>query len=174
MGAFTLNAEGITREEIRYQKFVRRLRTALSELLVKPWYLQMCLDYPDLAEDHKFTNAIGIQYHNDNLFEEMKEKDVDAKRIAAFTAKKGILNEDGTPFFHTNYLIRKELKMNDADLEANQQWFDQDTTAAERVEGAVSAMPSAGGVAPAATASAPAAVGGETVEGGEVAGTGQL
>jgi hypothetical protein len=35
-------------------------------------------------------------------------------------------------------------------------------------------MPSAGGVAPAATGSAPAAVGGETVEGGELAGTGQL
>jgi hypothetical protein len=176
MGAFTLNSEGITREEIRYQKFVRRLRTAFSELLVKPLYLQMCLDYPDLADDHKFSNAIGLAYHNDNLFEEMKEKEVDAKRIAAFTAKKGILNEDGTPFFHTNYLIRKELKMTEDEIGANQKWFEQDAADLERVEGAAgAAAPALGGAAPGAVApAAPAAGGSETIEGGEQTGAGQL
>jgi hypothetical protein len=175
MGAFTLNAEGITREEIRYQKFVRRLRTAFSELMVKPLYLQMCLDYPDLAEDHKFSNAIGISYHNDNVFEEMKEKDLDAKRIAAFTAKKGILNEDGTPFFHTDYLVRKELRLTDDDIAANQRWFEQDSEEPEAVEGTPPAGgPAPGGTAPAAGAAAAPAAGGETIEGGEQAGAGQL
>ncbi len=177
MGAFTLNAEGITREEIRYQKFVRRLRTAFSELMVKPLYLQMCLDYPDLADDHKFSNAIGISYHNDNVFEEMKEKEVDAKRIAAFTAKKGIMNEDGTPFFHTDYLVRKELKLTDDEIAANQRWFDQDSDSNE-VEGEAAAGGpvggGGGGAAPAATAAATPAAGGETIEGGEQAGAGQL
>jgi hypothetical protein len=174
MGAFTLNAEGITREEIRYQKFVRRLRTAFSELMVKPLYLQMCLDYPDLADDHKFSNAIGISYHNDNVFEEMKEKDLDAKRIAAFTAKKGILNEDGTPFFHTDYLVRKELRLTDDDIAANQRWFEQDSEEPEAVEGTPAGGPALGGTAPAAGAAATPAAGGETIEGGEQAGAGQL
>jgi hypothetical protein len=180
MGAFTLNAEGITREEIRYQKFVRRLRTAYSELLVKPWYLQMCLDIPDLADDHKFNNALGLSYHNDNVFEEMKEQEVDAKRVAAFTAKKGILKDDGTPYYHTEYLVRTELKMTADEIEANKEWFNRDE---EVVPGEPGKPPSAGGGAPPAGGGAaappaapetPPAAPAETTEGGETAGAGQL
>jgi hypothetical protein len=174
MGAFTLNAEGISREEIRYQKFIRRLRTAFSELIVKPWYLQMCLDFPELGDDHKFNNAIGIKYQNDNVFEEMKENEIEAKRIASFTAKKGVMNDDGTPYFHTEYLIRNDLKMSEEEIRSNKQWFD----ASENMEEAPGApgaggAPAGGGAPAPAAAEAPAA-GTETVEGGEVAGTGQL
>ena len=179
MGAFTLNAEGITREEVRYQKFVKRLRSAFSELIVKPWYLQMCLDFPQLGEDHKFNNAIGIQYHNDNVFEEMKQNEIEAKRIASFTAKKGIMKDDGTPYFSTEYLIRKELKLTEDEIESNQKWFESEEDAVESQEAAaaggapVGGAP-AGGAAPAAPAAPAAEGGGETKEGGETAGTGQL
>lgn len=179
MGAFTLNAEGITREEVRYQKFVKRLRSAFSELVVKPWYLQMCLDFPQLGEDHKFNNAIGIQYHNDNVFEEMKQNEIEAKRIASFTAKKGIMKDDGTPYFSTEYLIRKELKLTEDEIESNQKWFESEEDAVESQEAAaaggapVGGAP-AGGAAPAAPAAPAAEGGGETKEGGETAGTGQL
>jgi hypothetical protein len=176
MGAFTLNAEGITREEIRYQKFIRRLRTAFSELLIKPWYLQMCLDFPELQEDYKFNNAIGVTYHNDNVFEEMKQNEIEAKRIAAFQAKKGITNDDGTPYFATEYLIRTELRMTEEEIESNQQWFDsKEDEADEAAAAAGGAAPAGGGGAPAATAAeTPAEGGSETTEGGEVKGTGQL
>jgi len=178
MGAFTLNAEGISREEIRYQKFIRRLRTAFSELIVKPWYLQMCLDFPELGDDHKFNNAIGIKYQNDNVFEEMKENEIEAKRIASFTAKKGVMNDDGTPYFHTEYLIRNDLKMSEEEIRSNKQWFDASENTEEAAEAGGAGAAPAGGMggsaaAPAAAAEAPAA-GSETTEGGEVAGTGQL
>lgn len=193
MGAFTLNAEGITREEIRYQKFIRRIRTAFSELLVKPWYLQMCLDNPDLKQDHKFNNAIGIEYHNDNMFEEMKEQELTAKRIAVMTAKKGILKADGTPYFHDEYLVRKDLKLSEDEIIANKKWWESDQT--EAVEGEANkppktdfgdmvAPPPAGGGAAAAppppAAPAPGASGSETggaetgAAGGEQAGAGNL
>ena len=177
MGAFTLNAEGITREEVRYQKFIKRLRSAFSELIVKPWYLQMCLDFPELGDDHKFNNAIGLIYNNDNVFEEMKKNEIEAKRIAAFTAKKGIVNDDGTPFFATEYLIRTELKMTEEEIESNQQWLDsKEDEADEAAAAAGGAAPAGGGGgAPAATAAeTPAEGGSETTEGGEVKGTGQL
>lgn len=179
MGAFTLNAEGITREEVRYQKFVKRLRSAFSELIVKPWYLQMCLDFPQLGEDHKFNNAIGIQYHNDNVFEEMKQNEIEAKRIASFTAKKGIMKDDGTPYFSTEYLIRKELKLTEDEIESNQKWFESEEDAVEAQEAAAAGGAPAGGApvggaAPAAPAAPAAEGGGETKEGGETAGTGQL
>jgi Bacteriophage T4-like portal protein (Gp20) len=178
MGAFTLNAEGITREEVRYQKFIKRLRSAFSELIVKPWYLQMCLDFPQLGEDHKFNNAIGIQYHNDNVFEEMKQNEIEAKRIASFTAKKGIMKDDGTPYFSTEYLIRKELKLTEDEIESNQKWFESEEEEVVPQEGAGGApaggAPAGGGAAPAAPAAPAAEGGGETKEGGETAGTGQL
>jgi len=176
MGAFTLNAEGITREEIRYQKFVNRLRSAFSELMVKPWYLQMCLDFPELGDDYKFNNAIGIKYNNDNVFEEMKRNEIEAKRIAAFTAKKGVLKDDGTPYFSTEYLIREELKMNEADIRSNQQWFDQqaedEAAQAQAGGGTGVGAPTSGAAAPAAEA--PAEAGSETIEGGETKGLGAL
>lgn len=180
MGAFTLNAEGITREEVRYQKFIKRLRTAFSEMMVKPWYLQMCLDFPDLADDYKFNNAIGITYNNDNIFEEMKKNEIEAKRIASFQAKKGIMKDDGTPFFSTEYLIREELRMTESELEANQTWFNQKIE--EEAEEAAAAGAAPGGAAPAAGGAAPAPAapaaaeggGSETTEGGETKGEGAL
>jgi hypothetical protein len=179
MGAFTLNAEGITREEVRYQKFIRRLRSAFSEMLVKPWYLQMCLDFPELADDYKFNNAIGVTYNNDNIFEEAKQNDIEAKRIASFQAKKGVMKDDGTPFFSTEYLVRKELKLTESEIESNEQWFDQKLDVEVEIEappaGGAAAPPPAGGGAPAAPAgAAPEAGGSETKEGGETAGAGQL
>ncbi|CAB4159508.1 portal vertex protein [uncultured Caudovirales phage] len=178
MGAFTLNAEGITREEVRYQKFIKRLRSAFSEMMVKPWYLQMCLDFPELSDDYKFNNAIGITYNNDNVFEEMKQNEIEAKRIASFTAKKGLMKDDGTPYFSTDYLIRKELKMTEDEIQSNQKWFDQkvdeeEEQAAAGGGGGAGAAPAAGAAAPAAGA-AEAPAGGETVEGGESKGAGQL
>lgn len=175
MGAFTLNAEGISREEIRYQKFIRRLRSAFSELMVKPWYLQMCMDFPELGDDHKFNNAIGIRYNNDNVFEEMKQNEIEAKRIAAFTAKKGIVKDDGTPFFATEYLIRTDLRMTEDEIESNQKWFDykenQEEAAASGAAGGGAPAGGGGAAAPAA----PAAEGGsEVIDGGETKGTGQL
>jgi len=183
MGAFTLNAEGITREEVRYQKFINRLRSAFSEMMVKPWYLQMCLDFPDLADDYKFNNAIGIKYNNDNVFEEMKKNEIEAKRIAAFQAKKGVMKDDGTPFFSTEYLIREELKMTDTEIKSNLSWFDQKPDAEESEEmppppgGAApgGAAPGGGGGAAAAPGAAEAEGGGSEVkDGGETSGEGQL
>jgi len=179
MGAFTLNAEGITREEIRYQKFITRLRSAFSELITKPWYLQMCLDFPELAQDYKFNNSISINYHNDNVFEEMKHNDLEAKRIASFTAKKGILKDDGTPYFSTEYLIRKELKLAQDEIESNADWFkmereEEEATAAGAAGGAAPAPPAGGGAAGGGAAAAPEAGGSETKEGGETGAPGNL
>jgi hypothetical protein len=174
MGAFTLNAEGITREEVRYQKFIRRLRTALSELIIKPWYLQMCLDFPELQEDYKFNNAIGISYHNDNVFEEIKQNEIEAKRIASFQAKKGITNDDGTPYFATEYLIRKELKLTEDEISSNKHWLNMLAEEAERVAAEGGAVPPAGGGGGAVAGGEMPAAGEEVVTGGEVGGEGQL
>jgi hypothetical protein len=174
MGAFTLNAEGITREEIRYQKFIKRLRSALSELMTKPLYLQMCLDFPELAEDYKFNNALGIIYNNDNVFEEMKQNEIDAKRIASFQSKKGITNDDGTPYFSTEYLIRKELKLTEDEIQSNKDWLNMLEDEKNRVASEGGAPVAGGGAAAGGGAVEPSAGGEEVITGGEIGGEGTL
>jgi len=184
MGAFTLNAEGISREEIRYNKFVNRIRTTLQELITKPLWLQMELDMPEIKGDHKFRNAVGITYNNDNLFEEMKQREIDNKRLASFTAMKGVMNDDGTPYFSTEYLVRKELRLPDDEIQTNLNYKLQEEEAKEEAETqAAAAAPGAEGMPPGADAGAAAGApageappegGGETIEGGETQGEGQL
>lgn len=179
MGAFTLNAEGITREEVRYQKFIRRLRSAFSEMMIKPWYIQMCLDFPDIKDDFKFKNAIGINYHNDNVFEEIKERDLEAKRMASYVAKKGILKDDGTPYFSTDYLIRKDLRLTEDEIESNEKWKQIDDHVSKGQQpaqegGGEIVIPTPGAAMASAGSAEPAAGGSETTEGGETGAAGSM
>jgi len=121
-GLFTLNAEGISREEIRYNKFVSRLRAGFKELITKPLYLQMCLDFKELRTDFKFKNAIGITWYNDNVFEEMKQADLMNKRLATINSMKAVIGDDGRPFFSTDFLIKEKLKMSDEQLKKNEDY----------------------------------------------------
>lgn len=174
MGAFTLNAEGISREEIRYQKLIKRFRTAYSELIIKPWYIQMCLDFPILKDDHKFKNSIGLIYNNDNVFEELKEKELDAKRIASFTSKKGILKDDGTPYFSTEYLIRKELKLTEDEIINNKRWMEISNKAKDSSSYQSGGGGGLGGGRASTTQSSSFQGGSEVIDSGETKGSGQL
>jgi hypothetical protein len=118
-GSYTLNAESINREEIRYNKVIKRMRSAFKELMTKPLYIQMCLDIKDLKNDHKFANAVGLKWYNDNVFEEIKNQELLNKRLATLNALKAVTKSDGKPYFSTDYLIKEYLKLSDEDIEKN-------------------------------------------------------
>jgi hypothetical protein len=122
-GNYTMNAEGISREEIRYNKFIKRLRSAFKELMTKPLYLQMCLDVKDLKSDHKFSNAVGLTWHDDNVFEEIKTQELLNKRLATLNSMKAVVNDDSKPYFSTEYLIKEYLKLSDEDIEKNRSYI---------------------------------------------------
>ena len=159
-GAYTMNAEGISREEIRYNKFIKRLRSAFKELITKPLYLQMCLDVKELKTDHKFANAVGLTWHDDNVFEEIKTQELLNKRLATLNAMKAVVNDEGKPYFSTEYLIREYLKLSDEDLAKNKSYLAVSST--EEVKADAGAGAGSG-----APAGAPAAGGGEEAAGGE-------
>lgn len=158
-GAYTMNAEGISREEIRYNKFVKRLRSAYKELITKPLYLQMCLDVKDLKADHKFANAVGMVWHDDNVFEEIKNQELLNKRLATLNSMKAVVDDENKPYFSTEYLIKEYLKLSDEDIEKNRNYLAAFGQAAEAAAGAGGAAPAGGG--------APAAPAGETPPTGE-------
>jgi hypothetical protein len=135
-GAFTLTSEGISREEIRYNKFIQRLRSAYKELITKPLYLQMCLDMKELRTDPKFQNAIGLAWYDDNVFEEIKNQDLLNKRIAAINALKAVTNDQNKPYFSSDFLVKEYLKLSDDVIQKNADYL---AKAAEATEGAAPA-----------------------------------
>lgn len=160
-GAYTMNAEGISREEIRYNKFIKRLRSAFKELITKPLYLQMCLDVKELKADHKFANAVGLVWHDDNVFEEIKTQELLNKRLATLNSMKAVVDDEGKPYFSTEFLIREYLKLSDESLTKNRSYKAAQTNEAS------GEAPGADSPGSAPVGSAPTGATGETPAGGE-------
>lgn len=119
-----MNAEGASREEIKFGRFITRLRSVFQEIMVKPLWLQMCLDFEDLKEDDAFKAQIGVKYNKINVFEEMKEIEVLQKKLDFITAMKdGLVEQDANmnevKYFASEFLVKRFLGMTDEDLRLN-------------------------------------------------------
>lgn len=137
-GQFVFGSEGVDREEIRFSKFINRLRSIFQEILVKPLYLQMILDFPEFKGDEEFKSAIGIRFNKDNVFERQKEMDVmqkTAEFIGAVSEIKVMRNGEEKPFYHPRYLIDKYVPMSMADKELNDKYWKEDEEQGGSAEG---------------------------------------
>lgn len=121
---YEMSAEGLIREEIKFGKFVNRLRSSFQEILVKPLFLQMALKFPELKEDTSFRNAIALQYNEENMFAELKEMEIFQKRVDFISSIKDSLVEQDSemndiPYFDLDFLVKRFLKMSPDDLAKN-------------------------------------------------------
>ena len=48
---FKAAAEAAERDEVRFAKFIIRIRSIFQEIMVKPLWVQMCLDFPELKDE---------------------------------------------------------------------------------------------------------------------------
>ena len=121
-------AANIDREEIRFFKFVTRLRSIYQEILLKPLYIQMGLLYPDLSEDELFKASLSITFNKDNVFEELNQMEIMTKRVDFATSMMGIMDKkkDATgmdvdvPYFAPKFVVDKYLKLSQDDISANE------------------------------------------------------
>jgi hypothetical protein len=126
---YEMSAEGLIREEIKFEKFVNRLRSTFQELLVKPLYIQMCLKFPHLKNDVNFKTQISLVFNADNMFAELKEMEIFQKRIDFISSMKdSITTQDkdmnDVPYFDLQFLVERFLKMDPADLEKNKEMIE--------------------------------------------------
>jgi len=127
-GSYQAQADGIDREEIRFFKFITRLRSIFQEILLKPLYIQMGLLYPDLAEDELFKATLALTFNKDNVFEELKQMDINQRRVDFATSMMGIMDKkkDATgmdvdvPYFAPKFIVDKYLKLTQDDIAANE------------------------------------------------------
>lgn len=111
-------ATGVDREEIRFHKFINRLRSAFQEILIKPLWIQMCLRHKQLEEDEIFKSSLGLHFVQDNIFEEIRRQEILQKRVELITSLQGIQDGDA-PFFDTTFLVETYLKLDKDELKAN-------------------------------------------------------
>ncbi|MFW6130134.1 MAG: portal protein [Atribacterota bacterium] len=121
---FEMSADGLIREEIKFGKFINRLRSSFQEILVKPLFIQMALKFPELKNDNAFKNGIALQYNEENMFAELKELEIFQKRADFISSIQDSLVEqdedlNDVPYFNLNFLIKRFLKMSPDDLEKN-------------------------------------------------------
>ena len=165
--SFKSGAEGAERDEVRFAKFVTRLRSIFQEIMVKPLWIQMCLDFPDLKDDPEFRSQIGVKFESDNLFGESREIEQLIKKIDFITGLgeiKETVNEEEVQFFDQDFMIERWLDLPYDDIQMNKNYVKKaDEKGKEAATGAE---------APAATgaeAPAPAPAAEETPEAPEAA-----
>ena len=129
-GTFSLSAEGIAREEIRFSKFISRLRAIFSEILIKPLYIQMCLKHKSIMTDMNYRVNLNLEYNKDSLFEENKEIEVLQKKADFISSLMGSLtrvDDEGneTPYFDIDFIVEKYLGMSPEDLKQNQKYKEE-------------------------------------------------
>jgi hypothetical protein len=129
-GMFTMTADGIAREEIRFSKFITRLRSVFQEILIKPLYIQMCLKHPEIQTDMNFRVNMGLDYYKDSVFEQNKEIELLQKQADFISSIMSTMVErdaegNEIPYFDFNFIVRKYFGMSDEDLKLNQRYKDE-------------------------------------------------
>lgn len=135
-GSYVFGSDGIDREEIRFSKFINRLRSTFQEIIVKPLYIQMILDFPELQDDEQFKSQVGVRFNKDNVFEKQKEIDLlkmNMEFIAGMSDLKVIKGEDEVPFWNMRFLIEKYMPISKADLKLNEKYWKEDDAANKKI-----------------------------------------
>jgi len=119
------SANSVTRDEVRFSRFISRLRSLFQEIITKPLYIQTILDFPELAGDFLFKENLGLQFNSNNIFEDLKQMDIVNKRLEYVNALKELGLETGG-IFSATYLVKKYLGFSDEELKANQEYLDRE------------------------------------------------
>ena len=136
-GNYQTSIDQLERDEIRFEKFLRRLRSIFQEILVKPLYIQMCLDYPELSRDKGFKANVGLNYNRDSEFEEMVELAGFTKRTEFINGLKELkvkIGEEEKGYFDPDFLIQRFLGMNPDQIKMNEKYKEKEAKEAEKAK----------------------------------------
>ena len=111
---YEVAAEGMMRDEIRFAKFINRLRSKFKQILIKPLYNQLILNNPSLKNDEYFKLNLSISFNKDNVFDELKEYELIQRRIDSISSLRDSLTEQDSdmndiPYWDLHFLIEKIL-----------------------------------------------------------------
>ena len=113
----------ITRDELKFQKFIERLRTRFSHLFMGLLKTQLMLKGIITEEDWDgMKNDIVIDYIKDNHFTELKESELLRERLQTLDQASQYI---GT-YFSKEWIMKNVLKLTDDDIESLEKQSDDE------------------------------------------------
>ena len=136
--AWKIPADGAERDEVRFSKFITRIRSIFQEIVIKPLWIQMCLDFPHLKNDSEFRSQIGIKFQSDNTFGESREIEQLLKHIdfiKSLAEIKETVNDEESQFYNQDFLIERWCGLSYEDIMANKSYKEKSKGEAAPAEG---------------------------------------
>jgi len=114
--AFSLGrATEITREELKFHKFIERLRRKFSALFLEILRKQLILKGVITEEDWDlWKNDININFIRDNHFTELRDAEIFKERIGTLDGVANYIGAEG--FFSKEYIYKNILMMDDDEI----------------------------------------------------------
>lgn len=107
-------ASEITRDEVKFSKFVNRLRIKFAEIPLQALRVQLILKGIIAPEDWNFVKSkIKVQYQKDNFFAELKENEILQGRIQLAEALQPFVGN----IFSQNYVKRNIFRLSDEEVD---------------------------------------------------------
>lgn len=114
----------MSRDEETFFFFVQRLRAIFKEIIVKPWRLQMQIDFPELINDENFLRKLDVNFNGSNLYHEWRKlANLQKRAEIAGNLMSQITRPDGTPFLHVELVVRDIIKFDEEFLLENERWW---------------------------------------------------
>ena len=109
---FTKPSE-ITREELRFGKFINKLQRKFSDVILEPLKTQVIAKKICTSEEWDYEiNNIRIEFNTDSYYEEIKEQEILQGRVDLAASMK-----DGIGIYWSNdYVMHHALKMTDEEI----------------------------------------------------------
>lgn len=106
----------ITRDEIKFSKFISRLRSKFSNLFLKTLEKQLVLKGIITPEDWiDFEDKIKFKYAQDNYYEELKETEILRERISMLRD----IDDYAGKYYSHEEIRKKVLRQTDEDIKRN-------------------------------------------------------
>ena len=113
----------ITRDEIKFSKFIQRLRKKFAELFQDMLKTQLLLKGIMTDEDWNHVKEfIVYDFKDDNHFQELKEIEILNERLAALQA----VNDYVGTYYSVEYVRRYVLRQSDTEIEAIDKQIEQE------------------------------------------------
>lgn len=113
----------ITRDEVKFSKFISRLRNKFSELFYQLLKTQLILKNIMTEEEwDKYKNLIFFDYNKDSYFAELKQNEIMNTRLETLTMMDPYIGR----FFSDHYVMKYTLGFNDEEIEDLQSEIEED------------------------------------------------
>lgn len=113
----------ITQDELKFQKFINRLRLRFSQIFLYALEKQLVLKGIITSDDWKsFKNSISFNFKTDNYFSELKDAEILRERLTSLQQIEPYIGR----FFSTEWVKKNILQQSDEDIAQMQEQIDSE------------------------------------------------